>query len=255
MTAPTRLGIRRDKVELRWRHSRSSLLPSKPLCAWRQDDRLARSSGLDSSPRFALPFCVGIFAPWFAVAQATSAPQPAGATTATGSAPASPGGAKEQPQMKATIKRAPDGSIIAYEISTEGVPGAERATIEYTPNSRTIDYGEGQGGTVKENYYNVGVRKDVATSDGDHRTFLWERLRPKTEHHVGGLWQGWAAQLECTMTADSQRPLKSRCPGRQANLFNLALLMKSIPARKHRRAARLDRNLCLHGRNRTTSEF
>ena len=45
--------------------------------------------------------------------------------------------------MKATIKRAPDGSILAYEISTEGVPGAERANIEYTPNSRTINYGEG----------------------------------------------------------------------------------------------------------------
>ena len=73
--------------------------------------------------------------------------------------------------MKATIKRAPDGTIRAYEISTEGVPGSERATIEYTPDSRTIDYGEGQGGRVKENYYNVGVRKDVATSDGDFRTF------------------------------------------------------------------------------------
>ena len=94
--------------------------------------------------------------------------------------------------MKATIKRAPDGSIVGYEISTEGVPGAERATIEYTPNSRAIDYEEGQGGTVKENYYNVGVRKDVATSDGDFRKFTYERLIPKTEHHVSGVWEGWA---------------------------------------------------------------
>jgi len=93
--------------------------------------------------------------------------------------------------MKATIKRAPDGTILAYEISTDGVPGAERATIDYTPNSRTIDYGEGRGGTVKENYYNVGVRKDVATSDGDYRTFTWDIPNPKTECHVGGVWEGW----------------------------------------------------------------
>src|SRR5262249_38884366 len=82
--------------------------------------------------------------------------------------------------------------IMGFEISTKGVPGMERAKIDYTPNSRTIDYGEGQGGTVQENYYNVGLRKDVATSDGDARTFTYERLQPKTEHHVSGGWAGWA---------------------------------------------------------------
>lgn len=144
-------------------------------------------------PRLVLPYCLCLLTPCLAVAQAPVPPQPASLKDATGPGPDSPAaGAGGVQQMKATIKRAPDGTILAFEIGTEGKPGAERAKIDYKgPESRTIDYGDGQGGTVQESFYNVGLRKDVTTSDGDRRVFTYEQMQPKTETHVGGVWQGW----------------------------------------------------------------